>query len=65
MPVIPFPAASEPEPEPAAVPPPLDLFAPLDAMVHNLIEICGDKTVGEALEDLMKMPAKDVLKGLL
>lgn len=60
MSVISFPGAPEPKPEPTPPPP-----NPLDALVRSLITVCGDKTVREALNEVLEMPAKDVLSALL
>lgn len=72
MAVIPFPAAPEPEPEPLSIPAGASLiwdvpnpFATFDALVRSAIEVCGEKTAREALNDLLSKPAREVLGWLL
>lgn len=64
MGVIAFPGAPEPEPKPLTPTLP-DPFAALDALGRSLIAACGDKTVREALTEVLDMPAKDVLAALV
>ncbi len=60
MAVIPFP-----QPEPADQPKSLPLNNILGTVLLDvLVQVCGDMTVGDALQELSKTPLKDVMREL-
>lgn len=63
MSVIPFrrKTPTPPPPEPEKQPPAPD---PIDTTMRAFLDLFGDITVGEALEQLSEMPLKDALTAL-
>lgn len=55
-----FPGAPEPTPQPEQPGIP-DPFAALENVGRSLINLVGDMTVGQALEQLSRQSAKDIL----
>jgi hypothetical protein len=62
--IIHFPGATDPAPEPE-IPASVDPFtAIVESLGRSLMDTVGDMTVGEALEQLARMPAKAVLRDI-
>jgi hypothetical protein len=60
MAVIPFPGF---QPKPEDIPDPIaESLAAAEVFGQSLIAAVGDRTVGEALEQLARQPAKDILE---